>query len=165
MPDAAPDALLDRAFRTRASTSSRAVIGSAHHSRKVWSGGVGRSREAVQPARVAGSLIRGRPRRRNQRPIRAVRPARANRFGRRMTYAAAAIAIASASGRPRWAERAASTCRVRSSTSSEGMSILTGQASKQAPHSVEANGSESLGSSPPVMPVSWGARTAPIGPG
>ena len=57
----------------------------AHHSRKVWSGGVGRSREAVQPARVAGSLIRGRPRRRNHRLILAVRPARANRLGRRMT--------------------------------------------------------------------------------
>src|SRR5919107_4297838 len=41
------------------------------------------------------------------------------------------------------------------------MSIFTGQASKQAPHRLEAYGSEALSSTP----VSWGESTAPIGPG
>ena len=41
------------------------------------------------------------------------------------------------------------------------MSIATGQASKQAPHSVEANGRLGLS----ATPVSCGDSTAPIGPG
>ena len=54
-----------------------------------------------------------------------------------------------------------STAAVRRWTSIEGMSILTGQTSKQAPHSVEAKGSEERAS----IPSSCGERTAPIGPG
>ena len=42
--------------------------------------------------------------------------------------------------------------------------MRTGQASKQAPHSDEAYGSESLRLSPST-PVSCGESTAPIGPG
>ena len=45
------------------------------------------------------------------------------------------------------------------------MSMRTGQASKQAPHSEEANGSDALGSPGPSVPVSCGLRIAPIGPG
>ena len=47
------------------------------------------------------------------------------------------------------------------------MSIRTGQASKQAPHSEEAYGSEAFGSPcvPAGVPVSCGLRIAPIGPG
>ena len=41
------------------------------------------------------------------------------------------------------------------------MSMRTGQASKQAPHSDEAYGSEALSSTP----VSCGDNTAPMGPG
>jgi hypothetical protein len=41
------------------------------------------------------------------------------------------------------------------------MSIATGQASYQAPQSVEANGSEALS----ATPVSCGESTAPMGPG
>ena len=41
------------------------------------------------------------------------------------------------------------------------MSIFTGQASKQAPQSDDAYGSEALSSTP----VSCGDRIAPIGPG
>ena len=45
------------------------------------------------------------------------------------------------------------------------MSIRTGQASKHAPHSDEANGSDAFGSPWPWVPVSCGLRIAPIGPG
>ena len=41
------------------------------------------------------------------------------------------------------------------------MSMRTGQASKQAPHRDDANGSEAFASTP----VSCGERIAPIGPG
>ena len=44
------------------------------------------------------------------------------------------------------------------------MSMRTGQTSKQAPHSDEAYGSESVCSSTPVPFIS-GLRIAPIGPG
>ena len=44
------------------------------------------------------------------------------------------------------------------------MSIRTGQASKQAPHKVEANGSEAAWSEL-AGPTSCGVSTAPIGPG
>ena len=44
------------------------------------------------------------------------------------------------------------------------MSMRTGQASKQAPHSDDAYGSESTCSSVPT-PRSSGLRIAPIGPG
>ena len=43
--------------------------------------------------------------------------------------------------------------------------MRTGQASKHAPHSVEANGRLALASPCPPIPVSCGDRIAPIGPG
>ncbi len=59
-----------------------------------------------------------------------------------------------------------SVCWWRSSTSIEGMSIFTGQASKQAPQRLEAYGRELLGSFfAACIPASCGVRTAPIGPG
>ena len=45
------------------------------------------------------------------------------------------------------------------------MSMRTGQASKHAPHSDDAYGSDAFGSRWPVVPVSCGLRMAPIGPG
>ncbi|NCL75958.1 hypothetical protein AIIKEEIJ_03429 [Rhodococcus sp. YH1] len=60
---------------------------------------------------------------------------------------------------------ACSTFWCRSSTSSDGMSILTGHASKHAPHRLDANGRVALGSPGVSMPASCGLSTAPIGPG
>ena len=47
------------------------------------------------------------------------------------------------------------------------MSIRTGQTSKQAPHSDDANGSDAvwLSTGRLAMPRSCGVRIAPIGPG
>lgn len=83
-----------------------------------------------------------------------------NSFGLLITPAAAFMASFSA------VVPDCSVCWWRSSTSSDGMSILTGQASKQAPQRLEAYGSELLGSSlAACIPASCGVRTAPIGPG
>jgi len=70
------------------------------------------------------------------------------------------MATASAVGSRR-SRAASSTCRARRWTSSDGISIRTGQTSKQAPHSDEAYGRDALSS----IPVSCGDSTAPIGPG
>ena len=73
-----------------------------------------------------------------------------------MTQAAAPIAAASGvGGASGCASCLASTTRDLRCTSIDGMSIATGQASKQAPHSEEANGSVGL-SATPVM--NWPVR-------
>ena len=83
---------------------------------------------------------------------------------RRSDKSQAAEAIAARSVRSDPFSRFASTARVRRCTSSRGMSMRTGHTSKQAPHSVEAYGSDSATSSEATS-RSWGTRTAPIGPG
>src|SRR6185437_14369414 len=99
-------------------------------------------------------------RRRTKRLSRAARSARVQRDVLRIVHAAVAITAASGVG-TRCADRLASTTRERRCTSIVGMSIATGQASKQAPHNDDANGRLGLCSTP----VSCGDRTAPIGPG
>jgi len=77
-----------------------------------------------------------------------------------------AVAIASPPG-IRWLDSEPRTTCPRRWTSTSGMSIRTGQASKQAPHSDEAKGSEAvcLSTGPRAIPRNCGVRMAPIGPG
>ena len=67
----------------------------------------------------------------------------------------------------RWLASDPRTTWPRSWTRISGMSIRTGQTSKHAPHSDEANGSDAvcLSTGWRAIPRSCGVRIAPIGPG
>ena len=61
--------------------------------------------------------------------------------------------------------RLASTLRARRWMRIVGISMATGHASPQAPHSEEAKGRVCTGSSSASPWVSWGVMIAPMGPG
>lgn len=149
----------------RAPSSAAARIVSApsadaSQERKDCLGGAAVSRLSLQPLSGAGRRERVPSRPPATRPRAAAFWAAVKSFGLLITPAAAFIASFSA------VVPACSVCWWRSSTSIEGMSIFTGQASKHAPQRLEAYGSELLGSPfAASMPASCGVRTAPIGPG
>lgn len=132
----------------------------ANQERKVSRGGAGVSRLSLQPLSGGGSRVMTPSRPATTRPSPDAFCAAVYRAGRRIT--AAAVFIASFSG----VTPVCSVCWWRNSTSSDGMSIFTGQASKQAPQRLEAYGRELFGSSfAACIPASCGVRTAPMGPG
>ena len=124
-----------------------------HHWRKVSLGGAGRSRADVQADSGARQPADATPARDESAGL-AAALGRLNRRGFAMTHAVAAMVACSAVGVRRRA-RSSSTTRVRRWTRSCGMSIFTGQASKHAPHRLEAKGSEET-ESWPRSAASWG---------
>jgi hypothetical protein len=97
-----------------------------------------------------------------RRPRPASRWTADSRPGLPNTHPAARIPSISALGIP--LSRVLSTTLPRRCTSSSGMSIRTGQTSKQRPHRDDAYGSD-FSTGPASTPLSSGLRTAPIGPG
>ena len=121
--------------RMRARISSRARHRSTHQSRKVCFGGTGRSRDAVHADSGGGSAARP-----PHEPAEPQQPQRARPADAACASSRRRRAIAARSGvRP-----FSSATRARRCTSIVGMSMATGHASKQAPHSDDANGSVAL---------------------
>jgi hypothetical protein len=89
--------------------------------------------------------------------MKANRPPSANHRG---DASAKAVSLAAIEAQTEAGRSTSSTIRDRRWRSIRGMSILTGQASRQAPQSDEANGRAGAAS----IPISSGVRIDPIGP-
>ena len=133
----------------------------AHHSRKFSDGASGRSRAPVHMEAGKGSAPI-RPSRPTSRVALAAFSARPHSRPLLMAGRVALIATSHMSGTTL---RLTSTVRARRWMRIVGMSMPTGQASPQAPHSEEAKGSVCTGSSSASPWVSWGVMIAPMGPG